>query len=120
MTGSIARPALESRALKLLADCEAQVAALDPALSMPGRTVLRAMISSYADVTGGPSVRVVASLYTLTGDLLNSGRFDRQAIAVHMRAWRLTLTGDVDGHTQATLMEGLKSVRDLYANAKAA
>jgi len=56
----------------------------------------------------------------LTDRLIAGGRFDREALAVHVRAWRLMSTTETDAESCAALLSGLKQIRDLYADAQAA
>lgn len=113
-------PTAQERALRLLSDAEAQLAGLGDDVA-GGLSILRAMIGPYVEMGGmGQTGRIVASLYTVVGDLLKSQRYDREAVEVHLQAWRLVLTNDLDEDTTQTLFAGLKSVRDFYADQKAA
>ena len=113
-------PTPQDLALSLLADAETQLAGLgDDAAG--GLSILRAMIGGHVESGGlGPASRVAASLYTVLGDLLKAQRYDREAVEVHLQAWRLVLTGELDPEATETLFAGLKSVRDFYADRKAA
>ncbi|HET6970273.1 MAG TPA: hypothetical protein VFH92_04030 [Phenylobacterium sp.] len=111
------RPA--SSALMLLETAESQLAALGKTFDAAGLTLLRAMIAGHTEI-GGPVGRVAASLYQLVDQLLATGRFDREALAVHVRAWRLLLTCEPDGDEVEALLVGLKAVRDIYAEPRAA
>lgn len=113
-------PTAQERALRLLSDAEAQLAGLGEDLA-GGFSIMRAMIGPYVEMGGmGPPGRVVASLYTVMGDLLRAQRYDREAVEVHLQAWRLILTHDLDEEASHALFAGLKSVRDFYAEQKAA
>jgi hypothetical protein len=109
----------QSPAMRLLLDAEAQLATLGKTFDFAGLSLLRAMIAGHAEL-GGPVGRVMASLYQLIDQLLATGRFDREALAVHVRAWRLLLTSEPDGEAVDALFGGLKQLRDLYADPKAA
>jgi hypothetical protein len=63
---------------------------------------------------------VAASLFMLLDRLIDGGRCDREALAVHVRAWRLMATRETDDESRAALLAGLRRVRDLYAEARAA
>lgn len=108
-----------SPAHQLLADAETQLETLGKTFDFAGLTLLRAMIAGGADL-GGPVGRVAASLYQLIDQLLATGRFDREALIVHVRAWRLLLTSEPDGEEVETLFVGLKALRDIYSEPKAA
>lgn len=113
-------PTAQERALRLLSDAEAQLAGLGEDAA-GGLSIMRAMIGPYVEMGGmGSAGRVVASLYTVLGDLLKTQRLDRDAVEVHLQAWRLTLIHDLDEEATQTLFAGLKSVRDFYAEMKAA
>jgi hypothetical protein len=45
---------------------------------------------------------------------------DHQAIAVHLRAWRLMLTTNPDAEATRLLINGLKAIRDHSTQNKAA
>lgn len=106
--------------LKKLAEAEAQFATIGETPDPGPVTVLRVMISTYPELGAGPSGRVVAGLNGLIEMQLAAGQFDREALGVHMRAWRLILTKALDAEATDELLAGLRAVRDRYAGRKAA
>lgn len=107
-------------ALELVSEAEAQLDALRPGFDAPGLTALRTQISGYPDMGARGAGEVVASLFMLLGRFLAGGRCDNEAILVHLKAWRLFLAAPPSPDGEARLMEGLKAIRDLYADAEAA
>ena len=63
---------------------------------------------------------VAANLAGLLGDFLASGAYDRDAIAVHVRAWRFMVSRRPDKKARLTIMSGLQDVRDHYGERTAA
>lgn len=112
------QPARE--ALDLVSAAEAQLDALGPVFDAPGVTALRTLISGYPDMGSPGAGEVVASLFMLLGRFLAGGRCDNEAILVHLKAWRLLLAAPPSPEGEARLMAGLKAIRDLYEDAKAA
>lgn len=112
-------PPSSSKALQMLETAEGQMALLGKTFDIAGLTLLRAMLAGHNEL-GGAVGRVAASLYQLTDRLLATGRFDREALAVHTRAWRLLLTAQPDADAVDALFAGLKAVRDHYAEPRAA
>jgi hypothetical protein len=108
-----------SPAQQLLDSVESQFSTLGKTFDIAGLTLLRAMVAGHAEL-GGPIGRVTGSLYQLLDQLMETGRFDREALAVHLRAWRLLLTSEPSGDEVEALFSGLKAVRDLYAEPRAA
>jgi hypothetical protein len=108
-----------SPAQQQLEAVEAQLSTLGKTFDVAGLTLLRAMVAGHAEL-GGATGRVTASLYQLLDQLLSTGRFDREALAVHVRAWRLLLTSEPSGDEVEELFSGLKALRDLYAEPRAA
>ncbi|MBW8813671.1 MAG: hypothetical protein JF588_09620 [Caulobacterales bacterium] len=108
-----------SPAQQMLASVEDQFATLGKTFDVAGLTLLRAMVAGHAEL-GGAIGRVTGSLYQLLDQLLETGRFDREALAVHLSAWRLLLTSEPTGEEVEALFVGLKAIRDLYAEPKAA
>jgi hypothetical protein len=105
-------------AMRLLIDIEAQFDTLGK-FDFAGMSILRAMAAGHSEL-GGAVGRVAASFYQLLDQLLATSRFDREALNVHLRAWRLLLTSNPDGEQIDELFGGLKQLRDLYADPKAA
>ena len=107
-------------ALGLVSEAEAQLDALGPAFDAQGLTALRTLINGYPDMGLPGAGDVAASLVTLLGQFLASGRCDNEAILVHLKAWRLMLAAPPSSEAEARLMAGLKAIRALYADAEAA
>lgn len=67
-------------------------------------------------VCGAPGVDEAAtSLCDLLDHLRNSGRCDREAVAVHVRAWRLLMNPDLPPDGAERVLEGLRKVSARYA-----
>jgi hypothetical protein len=81
---------------------------------------LRNVVAQYPNLAGDPIGEVTASLSTLLSRLIRAGRLDREAIAVHLRAWRLMLTQPPDSIDAGPMLTGLRAVSDLYAANRAA
>ena len=81
---------------------------------------LRDVVETYPDDGRDGAGEVVASLLGLLDDLLATKQSDRQALAVHVRAWRFMVSRKPDKKERAKVMLGLQAVRDLYAQPKAA
>lgn len=111
---------IDPEALRLLAAAEGQLDELGKTFDAHEITALRTLISSYPDMGAPGAGEVVASLFMLLGRFLASGCCDREAILVHLRAWRLMLAAHPEADDQARLMAGLKAIRDLYEDAEAA
>ena len=94
----------------------ATVDTFDPSAMRAFRTV----ISDYPDMGAEGTGEVVASLFMLLDNLIASGRMDQKALEVHVQAWRLMSTSPPTEKGKAVLLQGLKAIRDLSAQAKAA
>jgi hypothetical protein len=116
----MAEDAQPSTAMQALAEAEALLAVLPKAFDAQKLTAFRAQVSSYPDMGVAGAGEVVASLFMLLGRLLGSGVCDREALSVHVRAWRLMLTAPPEAASTAILLDGLKSIRDLYDDVQAA
>lgn len=106
--------------LNLLMEAEAALAGLGKTFDLQGLTALRTLVAGCPDLGEPGPGEVAASLFMLLDRLIAGGRFDREAVGVHLRAWRLSLVREPDAEGQAALLAGLKSIRDLYADAEAA
>lgn len=104
----------------VLALAEGLLSAMGKTASPSDLDTLRGVAESYPDDGRDGAGDVVASLIGLLDDLTASGQFDRQALAVHVRAWRFMVSRKPDQKERAALMAGLLSVRELYAVSKAA
>ncbi|MEW5686802.1 MAG: hypothetical protein AB1942_17935 [Pseudomonadota bacterium] len=107
-------------ALRLITEAEAQLDALGKTFDADALLALRTLISSYPQMGSPGAGDVAASLFMLLGRFIASGCADREAVAVHLRAWRLLLTSEADAEAQARLMSGLRAILLLYADAQAA
>jgi hypothetical protein len=81
--------------------------------------LLKTVADSYPDVGRDGAGEVVESLKGLLDDFLASEAYDRQAVAVHVRAWRFMVSRKPDKAERSRIMAGLQDVRDLYAEASA-
>jgi hypothetical protein len=72
-------------------------------------------------IGGGEVVKIPAldaaltSLCDLLDHLRTQGRFDREAIAVHLQAWRLLIAGDQPPEVARVMVEGLRKVSARFA-----
>jgi hypothetical protein len=114
-----ADPAQSDR-LALLAGAETALAGMGKTFNAEVLIALRTLVAGCPDLGAEGSGEVAASLFMLLDRLIAGGRFDREALAVHIRAWRLTATTETDAASRAALLSGLKQIRDLYADAQAA
>ena len=106
--------------VQVLALAEAQLAALGTDFDQPALQDLRSVADSYPDDGHDGAGEVAASLCRLLDNLIAAGRLDREALRVHVRAWRFMVTAKPDAAARAAVLEGLSAVADLYADAKAA
>ncbi len=81
---------------------------------------LRTLVAGYPDMGVEGSGEVVASLFMLLDNMIASGRIDHKALEVHIQAWRLMATTPPVDEVKTVLLQGLKAIRDLSAQAKAA
>lgn len=106
-----------------LSDIEAAEAAcadlgddFDPA----GLDALRSVVSGYPD-TGSPGAgEVAASLFMLLERLITDKRMDREALEIHLQAWRLLVSTEPEPEAAKVLIQGLKAIRAHSTQAKAA
>lgn len=99
---------------------EALIGAMGEGFDPDGLDALRTVADGFPSEPGSSAGAVAASLSDLIAALLASGRMDREALAVHVRAWRLMLTDAPDADGEAALLQGLAAVRGLYVTPKAA
>lgn len=76
--------------------------------------VLKTVVESYPDVGRDGAGDVVASLNDLLADFLDKEVCDREAVAVHIRAWRFMVSRRPDNVERRRIVAGLHDVRDLY------
>jgi hypothetical protein len=106
--------------LQVLTLAEALIGAMGDNFDAPALDALRTVAEGYSGAPGSGAGAVTASLSDLLSALLKAGRGDREALAVHVRAWRLMLTHAPDLDGEAALLAGLAAVRGLYETPKAA
>lgn len=104
----------------VLALSEGLLAGLSQTASAADLKMLRDVVETYPDDGRDGAGDVVASLLGLLDDLLAAGQSDREALAVHVRAWRFMVSRKPDQRERAQVMMGLQSVRELYARSEAA
>jgi len=67
-------------------------------------------------VCGLPGVDVaLTSLCDLIDHLRSNGRYDRAAVGVHLRSWRLLMTRGLPAAGSAAILDGLRQVSERYA-----
>lgn len=98
----------------VLALAEGLVSSLGKTFDRSGLEVLRQVAESYPDTGRDGGGEVVVSLTGLISDFLASETYDREAIAVHVRAWRFMLACKPDKAGRLKILSGLRDVRDLY------
>ncbi len=76
--------------------------------------VLKTVVESYPDQGRDGAGDVVASLIELLADFLEKEVCDREAVAVHVRAWRFMVSRKPDKAERLRILSGLHDVRDLY------
>ena len=99
----------------VLALAESLVTSLRPTFRRSDLVTLKDVVESYPPAAGDGTSEVVASLLGLIGDLIASQQVDRDALAVHIRAWRFMIVGKPGPTERVPLLEGLARVRRLYA-----
>ncbi len=104
----------------VLALAEGLAAALGRTCDRSDLETLCAVAESYPDVGDDGGGVVVESLAGLLKDFLDSGAYDRNAILVHVRAWRFMVSRKPDPRERAAILQGLADVRSLYRIADAA
>ena len=112
-------PAAQKR-LSYVEAAETAFAGLEHGFDPVGLNALRTSVSAYPD-TGMPGAgEVAASLFMLLERLIADKRMDRDALGVHLRAWRLLLSTEPGAEAAQVLIQGLKAIRDHSTQAKAA
>ena len=102
---------------EVLALAEGLFSALGKTCAPADLEILRTVAESYPDVGRDGAGEVVESLKGLIDDFLAGGAYDRQAIAVHMRAWRFMVSRRPDKAERLRVLSGLRDVREHYAAA---
>jgi hypothetical protein len=98
----------------VLALAEGLLASLPKTFARSDLEVLKQVAESYPDVGRDGAGEVVASLCGLIADFLASQTCDREAIAVHVRAWRFMVSRKPDQAERLRILSGLRDVRGLY------
>lgn len=101
----------------VLALAEGLFAALGKTYDRGDLEVLQTVAESYPDVGRDGAGDVVESLRGLIDDFIAARAYDREAIAVHMRAWRFMVSRRPDKAERSRILAGLRHVRELYAAA---
>ncbi|WP_293676059.1 hypothetical protein [uncultured Phenylobacterium sp.] len=114
------KPPPRSGDAEVLALAEGLVGMLGKTYDRDGLETLRGVVDSYPDVGRDGAGEVVASLIGLLNDLIAHQQIDKEALLVHVRAWRFMVSRKPDQKERAQLIDGLRSVRDLYDEPKAA
>ena len=114
---------MDLKAQQCLSHVDAAQAALEQlgsASDAAGLAALRAVVAGYPDTGSSGAGDVVSSLFMLLEHLIADGRMDREAVQVHVSAWRLMLISEPDPEATEVLLMGLKAIRARGVHAKAA
>jgi hypothetical protein len=104
----------------VLALAEGLLTSLGKTFARDDIEILKTVAESYPDIGQDGAGEVVSSLNGLLADFLADQTYDREAIAVHVRAWRFMVSRKPDKKERVRILSGLADVRTLYAEAKAA
>lgn len=99
---------------------QAALDGLDNTFNAAGLGALRTIVAGCPDTYAPGAGEVASSLFMLLEHLIADSRMDRDALCVHVRAWRLMLTSEPDPEATEALLKGLKAIRDRGVHAKAA
>ena len=99
---------------EVLALAEGLVFAMGKTFDRSDLDTLKGVAASYPDVGRDGAGDVVASLIGLIDDLMAREQQDKEALAVHVRAWRFMVSRKPDQNERRLLLEGLRTVRELY------
>lgn len=108
------RPNRRAGDADVLALAESLLLSLGGTFDRGGIDVLKTVVESYPDEGRDGAGDVVASLTDLLADFLDKEVCDREAVAVHIRAWRFMASRKPDKAERARILSGLHDVRDLY------
>jgi hypothetical protein len=113
------KPTCRAELLALLELCEAGSSSLEDAYDEPAVTGLYSLAVKgigAGDVCGAPAVDIaLTSLCDLLDHLRTLGRYDHEAVGVHVRAWRLLMTTDLPKAGAEQVLDGLLKVSSRYA-----
>lgn len=101
----------------VLALAEGLYAALGRGYDRGDLEVLKTVAESYPDVGRDGAGEVVESLKGLIDDFIATQAYEKQAIGVHMRAWRFMVSRRPDAAERKRILQGLRDVREHYATA---
>jgi len=99
---------------EVLALAEGLVMALGKTFNRSDLETLRGVVDSYPDLGRDGAGKVVESFIGLLNDLLDAEQLDKEALGVHVRAWRFMVSRKPDQKERAQILEGLRRVRNLY------
>jgi len=99
----------------VLALAEGLLGALGRTFDRGDLEVLQQVAESYPDAGRDGGGEVAVSLRGLISDFLEAEAYDREAIAVHVRAWRFMVARKPEKAERLKILSGLRDVRDLYA-----
>jgi hypothetical protein len=100
---------------EVLALAESLFSALGKTFDRGDLEILKTVVESYPDVGRDGAGDVTASLNGLIDDFIATRAYDKQAIAVHVRAWRFMVSRRPDKVERARVLSGLRAVREHYA-----
>lgn len=112
-------PAAQKR-LTYVEAAEAALADFGADFDLIGLSALRSVVSGYPDTGAKGAGEVAASLFMLLERLIADKRMDRQALDIHLAAWRLLLSTAPDDEATQVLIKGLNAIRSHSTQAKAA
>jgi len=99
----------------VLALAESLVASLRPTFNRSDFVTLKDVVESYPPSSGNGTSEVVASLLGLIDDMIASETVGKEALMVHMRAWRFMIVSKTFAAERVPILHGLASVRRVYA-----
>lgn len=115
------RPTCQAELLTLLDRAEAAFQAIGEAFDDEGLSQLYGVAVSAiggGEVCGAPAVdAALTSLCDLLDHLRTTRRFDREAVGVHVRAWRLLMNPELPAAGAEAVLSGLRQVSARYAAA---
>lgn len=98
----------------VLALAESLFTSLGKSFRLSDIEVLQTVVESYPDEGRDGAGEVVTSLNGLLNDFVAGDLYDREAVAVHMRAWRFMVSRKPDKAERTRILAGLREVRHLY------
>lgn len=101
----------------VLALAESLVAALRPTFNRSDLVTLKDVVESYPASAGDGTSEVVSSLLGLIGDLMARQQVGKDALNVHIRAWRFMIVGKPYAAERVPILHGLARVRRIYTDA---